>query len=269
MKAVVKAIIGWDGKTEQEKYLWRYKLASVTGRLIAIFPLPLWWLFNTFGSDKHQPGWHSYGFSYGALFRKWKYKRVKMLEIGIGGYNDSLGGRSLLAWQAYFPFGTIVAADIVPKQVLAGGRVQVHQVDQSSAEQLAGLKRATEPFDIIIDDGSHFNSHQILTFEVLFDALKDGGIYVIEDVQTSFWPGLIKGVAWDGSRIAAPEFAGTCYGYFLELAKYLNHAEFVDGDGESPVFRRFGSRIIRISFEHNLIIIHKGQNTERSAFVGA
>lgn len=37
--------------------------------------------------------------------------------------------------------------------------------------------------DIIIDDGSHISSHQILTFNVLWDKLKIGGLYFIEDIH--------------------------------------------------------------------------------------
>jgi hypothetical protein len=202
------------------------------------------------------------------MFRPWKYRRVKLLEIGIGGYDDSLGGRSLLAWRAYFPFGTIIACDIVPKSELASRRRHIRQLDQASAADLALLCEQEAPFDIIIDDGSHLNAHQIFTFEHLFHALKDGGIYVVEDVQTSFWPGRVKDVIWDGARIGDPQFRQTCYGYILELAKYVNHAEFVNGEGLDERLLGFARQVKRISFEHNLIILHKGDNDEPSTFVG-
>ena len=44
------------------------------------------------------------------------------------------------------------------------------------------------PLDIIIDDGSHLNEHVIRTFEILFPLLNEGGIYAVEDLQTSYWP---------------------------------------------------------------------------------
>lgn len=219
-----------------------------------------------FGSDKHTPGWHSYGHTYGALFRRWKYRPVKLLEIGIGGYQDSLGGRSLLAWQAFFAFGTVIAGDIVPKSELAGWRRRIVQLDQSSAAELRALRGAEAPFDIVIDDGSHFNAHQILTFKQLWDSLKDDGIYVVEDVQTSFWPGVVAGVQWDGANIDDPAFGRTCYGYFLELAKYVNQAEFRTPDMVDPGLQAIAKTVKQIAFEHNLIILKKGDNTERSAF---
>jgi hypothetical protein len=266
IKQSVQMLIGWNQMTEREKYLLNYRVQSFLAQAICILPLPLWRLFYMFGSDKHAPGWHSYGHTYGTLFRRWKYRPVKLLEIGIGGYRDSLGGRSLLAWQAFFPFGTIVAGDIVPKQELAGHRRRIVQLDQSSSADLDVLCKQEAPFDIIIDDGSHFNAHQILTFQRLWGALNDGGVYVVEDVQTSFWPGVVAGVEWDGADISNPGFSQTCYGYFLELAKYVNQAEFRSTDHIDPDRQRFAKQIKQISFEHNLIILLKGDNSETSAF---
>ena len=57
-------------------------------------------------------------------------------------------------------------------------------------------------------------------------------MYIIEDIQTSFWPVELIGVQWDGRHITDPAFGETCYGEFLELSKYLNHAEFMTLDGE-------------------------------------
>jgi hypothetical protein len=266
IKRLIQGAIGWDGKTQREKYLFNYRASSVLAHAISLLPIPMWRLFHMFGSDKHTPGWHSYGNTYGALFRRWKYRPVKLLEIGIGGYRGSLGGRSLLAWQAFFPFGAIVAGDIVPKQDLTGARRRIVLLDQSSATDLDNLAAREGPFDIIIDDGSHFNAHQILTFQHLFASLKDGGVYVVEDVQTSFWPGTVAGVEWDGADIADATFATTCYGYFLELAKYVNHAEFRPTAQPDPILLNFARQIRHIAFEHNLIILRKGDNNERSAF---
>ena len=43
------------------------------------------------------------------------------------------------------------------------------------------------PFDVIIDDGSHVPSHQKLTFQTLWPHLRPGGLYAVEDIETSFW----------------------------------------------------------------------------------
>jgi SAM-dependent methyltransferase len=42
-------------------------------------------------------------------------------------------------------------------------------------------------FDIIIDDASHDVIHQQITFSNFFDILKSGGLYIIEDIGSSFF----------------------------------------------------------------------------------
>lgn len=264
MTSIVKCLLTWDKKTEEEKYLFKYRLAGMAGRMLSPLPIPLWWLLRLYGCDKQRPGWHNYEPTYGRLFRRWKYRPVRMLEIGIGGYSGSLGGDSLLAWGAFFPFGRIVAGDIVPKLQLTGGPRHVRQIDQSSESDVERLCREDGPFDIIIDDGSHFNAHQIFTFERIFRALKDKGVYVVEDIQTSFWPGEVMGTVWDGAAISDPAFADTCYAYFLNLAKYVNHAEFIDRTGVDSHLVSLAQQIVGITFEHNMIVVRKGDNTEVS-----
>jgi hypothetical protein len=148
----------------------------------------------------------------------------------------------------------------VPKVELATWRTYIYTIDQSSETDLARLTAEQGPFDVIVDDGSHLNAHQILTFGKLFDAVTDCGLYIIEDVQTSFWAGKVGWMSWDGRHIDDPEFPQTCVGYFLELAKYLNYQEFTDQRSVNAEHVRLAKNIKRISFEHNLIVIEKGRN---------
>lgn len=252
MHAMVKRLIGWDSIDYVRRQIIRHRVMSAIFRVLSILPLPLRLLLWLSGSDKHQPGQpagHRYGNAYGDAFWPFKYWRVRLLEIGIGGYKGSLGGQSLIAWQGFFPFGSITAADIEDKTALSWGNVTVKVCDQSSRQQLAALGG---PFDIIIDDGSHFSAHQILTFDALFDNLVPGGVYVVEDTQTSNW----THAPWDGADIKSPAFANTCIGYFLELTKYLNHAEFPPQNVDSAMLT-LARQIDRISFEHNLILVFK------------
>jgi hypothetical protein len=39
-------------------------------------------------------------------------------------------------------------------------------------------------FDYIIDDGSHRPAHQVRSFELLWDRVKPGGKYFIEDIES-------------------------------------------------------------------------------------
>ena len=261
IKAGVKRLLRWDDKTPVEKSAALYRVRSVFASVVCLLPLPVWWLLRFFGSDKHRPDVHLYGWTYQELFRPLKYRRIKLLEIGVGGHPDDIGGRSLLAWQAFFPFATIVGVDYLPRATVATRRIRFRRADQGSAEDLGALSAEEGPFDIIIDDGSHLSQHQLYSFYHLFRALKDGGIYVIEDVHTSFWPPEVDvgGIHWDGADIDDPRFAETCVGHFLDLAKGLNNAEFLRAT--EPTIAR---RIRRISFEHNLVIVHKGDNDDPS-----
>ena len=43
--------------------------------------------------------------------------------------------------------------------------------------------RAAAAFDVILDDGSHMSFHQQQTLVLLWDKLKPGGLFIIEDLQ--------------------------------------------------------------------------------------
>jgi hypothetical protein len=65
--------------------------------------------------------------------------------------------------------------------------VHVFAGDQSSPEDLA---QVTEdgPFDVIVDDGGHSMLQQIVSLRELMPLVKPGGVYVLEDLLTTyFW----------------------------------------------------------------------------------
>lgn len=113
-------------------------------------------------------------------YEKLLLKDVKTLwEIGI------LDGASLRMWSEYYPNAKIIGYDIEDKSSLSfNDNVSVKLLDQSNKSQLSELAKQTD-IDIIVDDGSHITQHQILTFEMLFNCLKSGGQYVLEDLHTS------------------------------------------------------------------------------------
>jgi hypothetical protein len=115
---------------------------------------------------------------------------VRLLEIGVH------GGCSLRLWRDYFVNGSILGLDINPEcKEQAGERIKVIIGDQSLPETLREVV-AQGPLDIIIDDGSHYVPHILATFETLWDNLKPGGWYVMEDMRLSYsnvdfdWPGM-------------------------------------------------------------------------------
>ena len=71
--------------------------------------------------------------------------------------------------------------------------------DENSLDELSILNP-----DIIIDDASHWWSHQIKALYHLFPSLKRGGIYILEDLGTSFEP--YKFSNFDDANITTYDF---------------------------------------------------------------
>jgi hypothetical protein len=111
-----------------------------------------------------------------------------VFEIGVGGGDDPLeGGNSLRMWRSYFPGATVYGLDICAKRLPPEPRIVVLQGDQSDQAFLAKLGASYGPFDLVIDDGSHFGRHQSASFAALFPAVRPGGLYVLEDLETAYW----------------------------------------------------------------------------------
>lgn len=198
------------------------------------------------GTDKY--GQHFYTEVYDALARPHRRRPVTLLEIGVGGYAGWLGGESLLMWAAYFRKGRIYGIDLVDKTALSRDRIKVFQCSQVDRERLTALAREIGPFDFIIDDGSHVNAHQIETFRILWPFLKDGGTYVVEDVQTSYWP------SFGGGTPGSPGYQGSCMSFFKQLCDSVNLPEFLEPPRSDA---RLDHTIASVTFHHNLIVLTK------------
>jgi hypothetical protein len=139
-----------------------------------------------YGTDKWTV--HSYVDIYDRLFRPLRKKKLNVLEIGVGGYDDPLGGGgSLRMWRTYFPKSNIFAIDIEDKSPHHEKRIKTFRGSQDDEKFLTDVADHIGRIDIIIDDGSHMCPHVIKSFEVLLPRLAPGGIYVVEDTQTSYW----------------------------------------------------------------------------------
>jgi cephalosporin hydroxylase len=138
-------------------------------------------------SDKG--GFHAYPPLYQRHLAEFRRRPIRLLEIGIGGYDSpTWGGASLRMWRDYFRRGEIHGLDIEEKRI-DEPRICVHRGDQSDQAFLHELARRHGPFEIVIDDGSHINAHIRASFEALFvDHLNPGGYYIVEDMSTAYLP---------------------------------------------------------------------------------
>lgn len=103
-------------------------------------------------------------------------------------------------------------------------------------------------------DGSHRSEHVIATFQILFPLLKDGGVYAIEDTQTSYWPEY-------GGLVGRDSGQQTTMGFFKALSDGLNYEEFKDIEYVPTYTDR---HIVAMHFYHNLIVLQKGHNDSNS-----
>jgi len=138
-----------------------------------------------YNCDKSSKG-HNYTRYYEQYFEKNRNKNFKILEIGVQ------FGYSMKAWKEYFQNSSICGIDVGDCAYLAEERVIILKGDQSDKTFLEETNSKYGPFDIIIDDGSHKNGDMIISFETMFPLLKNGGIYVVEDMHCCYW-------GWDDS----------------------------------------------------------------------
>ena len=128
---------------------------------------------------------HRYDLIYPDFINHLCDKDIKMLEIGLGTYSDNTG-YSRNMWKEYFPKSEIFVMDI--HQEFEDEIGKVIKGDQSNILDLQKISELCMDLDFIVDDGSHHPEHQIKSFNYLFNKnLKKGGIYIIEDIECSYW----------------------------------------------------------------------------------
>lgn len=190
--------------------------------------------------------WLHYLDIYDELFKPLKNKHVNILEIGIA------QGGSLEMWDKYFSDCHIVGVDIRDKlqnKFKDKDNINVYIGDQSSVDFWDKVVWDESKFDIVIDDGSHNCSDQIITFEKLFKFVNDDGLYIIEDVQTSYMK----------------EHHQSCgYGNPANLISYLFnlYSLFYCQYHKSGKETEISERIEYIQFYENIIIIKKGDRSK-------
>lgn len=193
---------------------------------------------------------------------------IRIVEIGVE------RGRSMKMWQQYFSeaehiygigFANFQKSPSQECDSHAGTRVKsktactIYKGDQSDVKFLNYFIDETGGgFDIIIDDGSHLPSHQLISFETLWPSVKPGGMYIVEDIETNWWK--------PSARI---------YGYSLQnqpnvvelwkgLVESVNR-EFTNGHSkltdEKPAI--YGN-VVSVEFGQNIIIFYKALQGEES-----
>lgn len=127
--------------------------------------------------------WQHYFDIYDRHLSRFINRPVNILEIGIS------GGGSLQIWKKYFGNNAKVSGiDIDPNCYFVEDQIQTFIGDQTNTTFLQSVINKIGIPDIIIDDGSHVQSHILKSFDYLYPLLSDRGVYIIEDCHTSYWP---------------------------------------------------------------------------------
>jgi hypothetical protein len=206
---------------------------------------------------------------YGPFLAPLLDKPVNVLEIGVK------DGRSMKLWERLFPKHNLIVGvgygigsaveqvfkrHIGPKHVLYTG-------SQIDADFLRRLKEdlGDTRFDIVIDDGSHVPWHQIFTLEFIFEhLLKDGGVYVIEDVETSYWdkPGAnLYGYEVKDGGIGR---TGSAVEKLKGVVDTINRGVLLD-PGYHVLYRAVDHLVSHVAFSQNCVILWRKDQAKWNA----
>lgn len=159
-------------------------------------------LLCQYGSDKSSDV-HGYAKVYEGIFGHCREETCMLLEVGIGTVNpngsssmsyllrDGVAphyrpGGSARAWRDYFPNCTVVSIDVDADTMVSDEeRIITHLCDstQESTRDMLIALYGPSPFDIIIDDGDHNPDSQQATLKNLWQMVRPGGLYIVEDVH--------------------------------------------------------------------------------------
>ncbi len=190
--------------------------------------------------------WMHYFEIYDRHLARFRDTEVNVVEIGV------YQGGSLQMWKQYFgPRASIWGIDINPQcRQFEEDRVRVLIGDQADRAFLSSVAAAAERIDVLIDDGGHTMRQQRATFEELFPKITPDGVYICEDMHTSYWP----------------EFGG---GYlnpysFVEFSKnYIDRLNaWHSRDPQSLAVTEFTRSANSMHFYDSMLVIEKRQREQ-------
>lgn len=215
---------------------------------------------------------HGYHWFYGRHLPRYRSKEdLAILEIG------GRGGDSAIAWTKYF--GHHAKIDMITyggkgdklkfenptvgcrrdgaQSAIGCGQIHTFYCDQSDAKKLEAdvVTHRPDGWDIVIDDGSHVPAHNVISFEALWKNLRPGGIYVVEDIETSYYQdSVVYGYEYKAGILADPPL--NALSRFRQYVDVINRG-YIGPD--EPQFSLFEGDhgIMEIGYARNLIFIRK------------
>ncbi len=140
------------------------------------------------GSDKVA---HNYHLIYSCLFSDLNLD-YKILEIGLGTNNpklissmgvDGMPGASVKAFRDTFSNALVYGADVDKEILFKEERIKTYYVDQNDLKTFDNItNQVKDKFDLIIDDGLHYQLSNLNTLIFALSNLSKNGYFVIEDI---------------------------------------------------------------------------------------
>ena len=203
--------------------------------------------------DTDKVSLHNYHEIYPQYIEKYYNSKGGMVEVGL------LGGASLKLWLELFPNMHIYGLDINPNEnIQKHERHTIIKTDQSIQSDLDNaFSKIEHPIWFINDDGSHIPEHQLLTFNALSPKLEVGGVYIIEDIETSYWTkqGLYGYTTRYG--LGHPK---SIIEIFKKSIDGVNHRYLLNPDFSVVKYQK---QFHSITFAQNCIIIVKGEENNK------
>lgn len=189
--------------------------------------------------------WTHYFDIYDRHFARFRGKEVNILEIGVA------HGGSLQMWKTYFGAeAKIYGLDINPKcKEFEEENIKIFIGSQSDRKLLRKIKASIPQIDILIDDGGHMMTQQIVTFEELFGHIKEDGVYLAEDLHTSY-------------RL---EFGGGYKrkGTFIEFTKmFIDYLNAYHSEQKKLLVNEFTRSVDSLHYYDSILVIEK-RNREK------
>lgn len=213
-------------------------------------------LFTATSSNSDKIHLHGYQRIYPWFLHHLIDKNPVILEIGF------YKGESIPLWKEYFKNPEIHICDI-NADTAAAHDFTFHLLDQSKAEDWTNFRNENKDlqFNFILDDGSHVPEHQVLTLNNVWPMLAEGGIYIIEDIETSYWnDSSLYGYNFNAKKTSV-------FTSLLGVIDIINKKISSQPGASSPIAPKFlranfryAGEVESIAFGYNCIILIKKEN---------
>ena len=204
-----------------------------------------------FGTDKAS-NYHGYLTIYEKLLEPLKLKEFNLFEIGWGGYTfPDRGGNSARMWAEYFPNANILCLEKYKKDPIPeDSGIVLFEGEEDDEKTVSEIMTTYKPL-VVLNDASHNNQKLIKNFEICFSLMPSGGIYIGEDLHTSYW----DSEEYQGDD-SGDGCAKTSTNFFKKLTDVLNW-EHIERKENYNGLEKYENQIEYIHFYPKLVIIKK------------